>query len=81
MMTLAQAHALLPASTLVGDGAIEVKRVHSDTRSLRSGDLFVALRGERFDAHEFLAQARASGAVAAIASSLSEKGCFTPRTS
>ena len=67
MMTLAQAHALLPASTLFGDGAIELLRVHSDTRSLRAGDLFVALKGERFDAHDFLAQAKASGAVAALA--------------
>jgi UDP-N-acetylmuramoyl-tripeptide--D-alanyl-D-alanine ligase len=67
MMTLAQAHALLPGSTLVGDGATVVARVHSDTRSLRRGDLFVALKGERFDAHDFLAQAQASGAVAAIA--------------
>ena len=42
-------------------------RVHSDTRSLRAGDLFVALRGERFDAHDFLGQAKAAGAVAALA--------------
>ena len=67
MMTLAQAHALLPGSTLVGDGGVEVLRVHSDTRSLRRGDLFVALEGERYDAHDFLAQARAAGAVAALA--------------
>ena len=67
MMTLAQAHALLPQSALVGDGTTEVLRVHSDTRSLQRGDLFVALKGERFDAHDFLAQAKASGAVAAIA--------------
>jgi len=67
MMTLAQAHALLPSSTLVGDGATEVQRVHSDTRSLKAGDLFVALKGENFDAHDFLAQAKASGAVAALA--------------
>ena len=67
MMTLAQAHALLPGSTLVGAGATELQRVHSDTRSLRSGDLFVALKGEHFDAHDFLAQAKASGAAAAIA--------------
>lgn len=67
MMTLAQAHRLLPGATLVGDAAVEVARVHSDTRSLRPGDLFVALRGERFDAHDFLPQARAAGAVAAIA--------------
>jgi UDP-N-acetylmuramoyl-tripeptide--D-alanyl-D-alanine ligase len=67
MMTLAQAHALLPGSVLVGDGATALLRVHSDTRSLRTGDLFVALRGENFDAHDFLAQAKASGAAAAIA--------------
>ena len=67
MMTLAQAHALLPASTLVGDAATEVLRVHSDTRSLQPGDLFVALQGEHFDAHDYLAQARAGGAVAGIA--------------
>jgi len=67
MMTLAQAHALLPGSTLVGDGSVHITRVHSDTRSLQAGDLFVALRGERFDAHDFLPQAKAAGAVAAIA--------------
>ncbi|HWP20294.1 MAG TPA: UDP-N-acetylmuramoyl-tripeptide--D-alanyl-D-alanine ligase [Burkholderiaceae bacterium] len=67
MMTLAQAHALLPGATLVGDGSVAVGRVHTDTRSLAAGDLFVALRGERFDAHDFLAQAKVAGAAAAIA--------------
>ncbi len=67
MMTLAQAHAMLPGSTLVGDGAAVIARVHSDTRTLRAGDLFVALKGERFDGHDMLAAARDKGAVAAIA--------------
>ena len=71
MMTLAQALALLreslPDSRVVGDGATRFLRVHSDTRTLRAGDLFVALKGERFDGNDFLAQARASGAVAALA--------------
>ena len=67
MMTLAQAHALLPRSTLVGAGSTPFLRVHSDTRTLRAGDLFVALKGEHFDGNDFLAQARASGAVAALA--------------
>jgi len=66
-MTLAQAHGLLPASTLVGDGATAITRVHSDTRTLRAGDLFVALKGERFDGHDLLAAAKANGAAAAIA--------------
>lgn len=52
---------------LVGDGTIAFARVHTDTRTLQAGDLFVALRGERFDANDFLADARAKGAVAALA--------------
>jgi UDP-N-acetylmuramoyl-tripeptide--D-alanyl-D-alanine ligase len=67
MMSLAQAHALLPGSLLLGDGQLRLARVHTDSRSLQPGDLFVALRGERFDAHDFLPQARAAGAVAALA--------------
>ena len=67
MMSLAQAHAMLPGSVLVGDPSTVFSRVHSDTRSLQAGDLFVALKGERFDAHNFLPQAQAAGAVAALA--------------
>jgi UDP-N-acetylmuramoyl-tripeptide--D-alanyl-D-alanine ligase len=67
MMTLAQAHAMLPESTLIGDGATQILRVHSDTRTLQAGDLFVALKGERFDAHDKLGEAKAKGAVAALA--------------
>ncbi|MBL8289102.1 MAG: UDP-N-acetylmuramoyl-tripeptide--D-alanyl-D-alanine ligase [Rubrivivax sp.] len=67
MMTLAQAQAMLPGSRLVGDGNVAIARVHSDTRTLRPGDLFVALAGERFDGNDYLAHARASGAVAALA--------------
>ena len=67
MMTLAQVHAMLPGSVLVGDGSVDILRVHSDTRTLQAGDLFVALKGERFDAHDKLAEAKAQGAVAALA--------------
>jgi len=66
MTTLAQV-AQWTGGRLVGDGATPFERVHSDTRTLQPGDLFVAIRGERFDANDFLGQARASGAVAAIA--------------
>ena len=37
-------------------GDLQVMRVHTDTRSLQAGDLFVALKGERFDANALLAQ-------------------------
>jgi UDP-N-acetylmuramoyl-tripeptide--D-alanyl-D-alanine ligase len=66
-LSLHDALALIPGGKLVGDGSVLVQRVHTDTRTLRPGDLFVALKGERFDANEFLADARAAGAVAAIA--------------
>ena len=71
VMTLQQAWVLLqpsiPTARLVGDGATPLARVHTDTRTLQPGDLFVALKGERFDANAFLADARAGGAAAAIA--------------
>ena len=67
MFTLAQALPWIPGGALAGDGGVVVERVHSDTRTLQPGDLFVALKGERFDANDFLAQAQAKGAVAAIA--------------
>jgi UDP-N-acetylmuramoyl-tripeptide--D-alanyl-D-alanine ligase len=67
MMSLGTARALLPQARLVGDAATVVKRVHSDSRTLRPGDLFVALRGERFDAHAFLPEVKRAGAVAVLA--------------
>jgi len=42
--------------------------VNTDTRTVARGNLFVALRGERFDAHEFLADAVAKGAAALVVS-------------
>ena len=74
LMTLAQAHALLPASQLVGNGSTALERVHTDTRTVKPGDLFVALRGERFDGHEFIAQARAAGAVAVLVDRAGQAG-------
>ena len=71
MMTLQTAfdwvRASQPQARLVGSPATALARVHTDTRSLQAGDLFVALRGERFDAQEFLPQAAALGAAAALA--------------
>ncbi|WP_374675669.1 UDP-N-acetylmuramoyl-tripeptide--D-alanyl-D-alanine ligase [Ideonella sp.] len=68
MLRLRDAAALLPGACVVGDPNVVFCRVHTDTRTLRQGDLFVALKGERFDAHDFLDAARVSGAVAALAS-------------
>lgn len=40
--------------------------VSTDTRKLAPGDLFVALVGEKYDAHDFVGQAKAAGAAAAL---------------
>lgn len=40
--------------------------IQTDTRSLKPGEVFVALRGEKFDGHEFVSVAIAQGAIAAI---------------
>ncbi len=43
-----------------------VRRVCTDSRQVQAGDLFFALRGERFDGHEFLAEAARKGASAIV---------------
>jgi UDP-N-acetylmuramoyl-tripeptide--D-alanyl-D-alanine ligase len=40
--------------------------VSTDSRTLQAGSLFIPLKGENFDGHEYLAQAAASGAIAAL---------------
>jgi UDP-N-acetylmuramoyl-tripeptide--D-alanyl-D-alanine ligase len=45
---------------------VDVRGVFTDTRTPQSGALFVALKGEHFDAHEFVATAQAAGAAAAL---------------
>ncbi len=71
LMALQQAHAWIavrePQARLVGAGSTALLRVHTDSRSVQPGDLFVALQGERFDAHAFVPQAQAAGAAAALA--------------
>lgn len=49
-----------------GRPAAEYPAVCTDTRALVPGCLFVALQGERFDAHDFLAQAASGGAAGAV---------------
>jgi UDP-N-acetylmuramoyl-tripeptide--D-alanyl-D-alanine ligase len=50
---------------LIGTDA-QFNRVSTDTRTIEKGDLLVALRGENFDAHNFLEQAQKSGAQAFV---------------
>ena len=65
-MPLSQAAQYLGAEMSGHD--IVFKGVSTDTRKVQQGELFVALKGENFDAHEFLQQAVDGGAVAAVVS-------------
>jgi len=49
-----------------GTGATPVANVCTDSRQVKPGDLFFAIRGERFDGHDFLKDVAAKGAVAVV---------------
>lgn len=66
MFSLREAFDWLTTARLVGDAAVRVDAVCTDTRALSPGCLFVALRGERFDANTFAGQALQSGARAVL---------------
>ncbi|GGY68170.1 UDP-N-acetylmuramoyl-tripeptide--D-alanyl-D-alanine ligase [Marinobacter zhanjiangensis] len=63
-LTLAELAQMLGVRAPAANGS--VRDICTDTRALQSGDLFVALRGERFDGHGFLETAREAGAIAAV---------------
>lgn len=73
MTTLAQVHTMLPGSQLVNITAelaktLSISKVSTDSREVNIGELFIALVGERFDAHQFLNEVSKAGAVAALIS-------------
>jgi UDP-N-acetylmuramoyl-tripeptide--D-alanyl-D-alanine ligase len=45
---------------------LKFRAVSTDSRSIKKGDLFIALRGEKFDGHDFITQVAKQGAIAAI---------------
>ncbi|HEV2000893.1 MAG TPA: Mur ligase domain-containing protein, partial [Xanthobacteraceae bacterium] len=67
-MSLAEAAAAMQARVVGADGRAEIRfdGVSTDTRTAGKGQLFVAIRGERHDGHDFLAAARDRGAAAAL---------------
>ena len=65
-MFLSELEAPLQAQLLGAD--CEFRGVSTDSRHLAEGDLFVALRGERFDGHDYLQRVASDGAVAALVS-------------
>lgn len=53
---------------LAGNGTMAFKRILTDTRTLQPGDLYVPLKGPRFDGHDFLAEASRLGAAGVLVS-------------
>ena len=64
MMSLAEAAAAMQGRLSGADARFT--GVSTDSRGIGAGELFVAIRGERFDGHDFLAMARERGAVGAL---------------
>ena len=58
--------AAMSGSIVAGDVARTFSGVSIDTRTLKAGELFVAIRGERFDGAQFVDQAIAAGAAGAV---------------
>ena len=68
--SLAQLTASVEGSSVTADAVFD--SVSTDSRTAKAGALFVALRGETFDAHDFLPQVAANGAAAVVAERLPE---------
>ena len=54
------------ASLSSGDGTVVIDKVRTDSRTIKRGELLVALRGENFDGHNFVEAVAKAGAVGAI---------------
>jgi len=65
-MTLHQIAEACGGKLLRGDGGALAGAVTIDSRQAKAGDLFVAIKGERFDGHDFLAEVAARGVAAVV---------------
>ena len=66
MLELRRVFEWLNQASFIGSGNERVSGVCTDSRAIDRDSLFVALRGERFDAHDFVQAARDSGAGAVL---------------
>ncbi len=69
-MTLQEVAEWVDGALIQGTPSTQVSRITTDSRDVKPTDLFVALRGERFDAHQFLDQVSEAGASAIFVSDL-----------
>ena len=64
-LSLSQIASILEAQ-LIGDGNVTVENVSTDSRKVVNNGLFFALKGENFDAHDYVMKAAEQGCVAAV---------------
>ena len=64
-LSLSQIASILEAQ-LIGDGNLTVENVSTDSRKVVNNGLFFALKGENFDAHDYVMKAAEQGCVAAV---------------
>ena len=67
-LTAAEVAASAGGEVIHGDRATAIGRIVIDSRTLAAGDCFVAIKGERFDGHDFVADALARGVGAVVVS-------------
>ena len=65
-LSILQVTELAGAKLERGDGKKSVERISTDSRTIKKGELFVALRGENFDGHKFVEAVAKAGAAGAI---------------
>lgn len=65
-LTLSQIAQFAGASLSSGDGTVVIHKIGTDSRTIKPGELFVALRGENFDGHDFVESTAKSGATGAL---------------
>src|SRR5438045_7393614 len=65
-LTLSQIAQLGAASLSSGEGTVVINRVSTDSRTIKPGELFVALRGENFEGHDFVEAAAKAAATGAL---------------
>lgn len=65
-LTIAEVQSAVRAALLQGSQSCQVMAVSTDSRSVPPGALFFALKGERFDGHDFASEAVAKGAVGVV---------------
>jgi len=65
-LTAADIAAAAGGRVIQGDAARAIGPIVIDSRSLAAGDFFIAIRGERFDGHDFVADALDRGAIGVL---------------